>query len=155
MCQDCCSSWRGGKAAEVPVDAACNNLCRFEAWAERRKCGRGNGLLFRSYQFSCTMHTNVTTWTSKGENLIVLRSAKHPVSLIRHVVFKSCLSTISRGQEHLEKIDENLRYKFKSIRLEGLAALQNLPCHLKHSDKSHFNSPQTIKAEKSYSISEG
>ena len=136
------------------MDAACNTVHCFHAWAERRKCGRENGLLCHSYQFSCTMHTDVATWTPNGENLVALRSVKHPVGLTRHMAFNSCLLHIGRKQDHLEKVDEKLRYKFKTIRLEGLAP-QNLPCHLKHSDKSHLmNSPQTIKAEKSYSVSE-
>lgn len=79
------------------MDAACNNLCCFDAWAERRKCGRENGLLFHSYQFSCTMYTDVATWTSNGENLIAVRSLKHPVSLARHVAFKSYLLDMGRG----------------------------------------------------------
>ena len=48
----------GKKDAEVTADAACNNLSCFDAWAERRMCGRENGLLFHSYQISCIMQVN-------------------------------------------------------------------------------------------------
>lgn len=37
------------------------------------------------------------------------------------MAFNSCFLYMGRAQKHLEKVDENLRYKFKTIRLEGLA----------------------------------
>lgn len=67
------------------------------------------------------MCTDVATWTPNGENLVALRSVKHTVGLTRHMAFNSCFLYMGRAQKHLEKVDENLRYKFKTIRLEGLA----------------------------------
>lgn len=96
------------------MGAACNNLHSFDAWAERGKSGREN-------RFS------LIPTSSPVQRILALRSVKHPVSLIRHEAFNSCLLCMYREQDHLE-VDDKLGYKFKTIRLEALAP-QNLPCH--------------------------
>lgn len=91
-------SCRGGKAAEVPVDTVCNNLCYFEALAERKKKkGRENGIIFQSYQLS---FYNVHRHGRLDIRQRKLRRAWRVLGgLAEQVGFHSCLLKMHRGQD--------------------------------------------------------
>lgn len=62
-----------------------------------------------------------------------------------------CLVKICRGLEHLEKLDEKFRYKFKIVNVSDSHSTES--CPLKQKDKSHPIN-RTIKAGEQLLVSE-